>query len=55
MKRCKHKFKARYDEKEVDFNITNIRGMNPDAMRKLLIKKVYVKDICIICGKEVKR
>ena len=55
MKECKHKFKPRYDEVETLINITHTKNISGEDLRNLLIKKVYVKDICIKCGKEIKK
>lgn len=53
----KHKFEARYEEKEI--NATNLKiplfHSTPEDARKLYIKKVYVKDICTWCGKDIKK
>ena len=50
----KHKFVARYDEKET--KITKMNGtLSAEEARKLLYYDVYVKDVCIWCGKEIKR
>jgi len=54
----KHKFKARYEEVELEPKVT-FRGillpMSAEEYRKLLVKKVYVKDVCVWCGKTIKK
>ncbi len=44
----KHKFKARYDEKPYP-------GRIEGSSRSILYYQVYVKDVCVWCGKEVKK
>ena len=53
----KHKFKARYDEKPSPLVKTgfNVEYVNPYDLRKLLINKVYVRDVCEWCGKVIER
>jgi hypothetical protein len=58
-KRCynggnKHNFQPRYDEK---FNPTKFRGEGYDIsdLQKLFTDYTYVKDVCVWCGKEIKR
>jgi hypothetical protein len=48
-----HNFKPRYDEIETHCDITG--NLTPEDARKMLIKNVYIKDICIWCGKEIKK
>jgi len=52
----KHKFKPRYDENPSGFNYNHIRfdGIT-DELRNLLVIQVYIKDICVWCGKEIKK
>jgi hypothetical protein len=59
-----HRFEPRYDEvpmePTVKFGYRNSFDA-PDideeaaAMRSLMVRSVYVKDVCIYCGKEVRR
>ena len=50
----KHKFQPRYDE--VPNLITNIKGeTSAEEFRKLIYYTVYVKDVCMYCGKEIKK
>ena len=51
---CSHKFEARYDEAPTGMEMHNARG-NIASFRDLLFYKVYVKDICVKCGKEIKK
>jgi len=58
MKRCynggnKHKFKPRYDEQPRGGWAEEI--YNIEDARKLLTYRIYVKDICTWCGKEIKK
>ena len=55
MSRCynlglKHNFQPRYDEVEMEHSAREISGMYPADMRSLLVKNVYIYDICIWCG-----
>ena len=51
-----HKLEPRYDEIPMPqpggFEITNC---SLEQVRRLLIRKVYVHDICVRCGKVVRR
>lgn len=49
-----HKFEARYDEKPSGIELGEFKG-NSDAVRKLLFYNVYVRDICVKCGKVIER
>ena len=51
---CNHKFEARYDEVPSHFELHEAKG-NPALFRTLLFYNVYVKDICVKCGKEIKK
>ncbi len=49
-----HKFEARYDEvpnKELLNSTSSLRTTD----NSILILKIYVKDICINCGAEIKK
>jgi hypothetical protein len=48
-----HKFKPRYDLASPEWMMgrANIRGIDP----KTLYEKHYVCDICVYCGKTIKR
>ena len=48
----KHKLEPRYDEKPSGISIEGVSGFNP---RGILFYNLYVKDICVWCGKEIKR
>ena len=51
-----HKFEARYEE-QLNQNILNfIKSCTEfDLTRGMLYSKIYVKDICINCGAEIKK
>ena len=51
-----HEFEARYDEVPIFGNV-DIDGkiLKRKDLRELLIYKVYVKDVCIHCGAEIKK
>jgi hypothetical protein len=51
---CKHKYEARYDEVPND-RVTNVKGGFGDEVRSAIYYKVYVKDVCVKCGSEIKR
>lgn len=52
-----HKFEPRYDEKNRggNINVQDYAGDSMENIRKMYIIRIYVKDICIWCGKEIKR
>ena len=54
MDKCKHKFEPRYDEKPNTMHLET-EHTSPENFRKLIYYKVYVKDVCIKCGKEIKK
>ena len=52
-----HNFQPRYDEKDRGGNI-KVEDWGGDSMenvRKMYIIRIYVKDICVWCGKEIPR
>ena len=49
-----HKFEERYDEEPSGYKISS-KQCDPDSFRELIIVKKYVKDICVWCGKEIRR
>lgn len=52
----KHKYKPRYDELDQDSGMIEARGvMGPNAMRRMGLRDVYVRDICVWCGKTIER
>ena len=51
----KHNFKARYNEEPTGISIHHAKGFSPDGLRNLLIRDVYVKDVCVWCGKEINK
>src|SRR5579863_4291573 len=55
--RLGHRYRARYEEMPVDgltWKVT-AEGCSPSALRDLMVRKVYVYDICERCGDVVKR
>ena len=57
-KNCKngvHKFKPRYDEEPNVYKFANVKGIFPNDMRELMIIRKYVKDVCVRCGKTIRR
>ena len=49
-----HNFEERYDEKEAfPDNILRVRGMSPESLK--LKTKTYIKDVCVWCGKEIRK
>ena len=50
-----HKFEPRYEEKSRNRPIGHINNITSKELRELMYYKVYVHDICICCGKVVKR
>ena len=56
-KRCynggeRHKFEPRYDEAPSDCKFKGASGFD---LRRLLFYDIYVKDVCVWCGKEIKK
>ena len=49
----KHKFEARYDEKDAGNDIEGKATVK--EIRSLQFYNIYVKDVCVWCGKEIKR
>ena len=52
----KHKFEPRYDEIPRE-DVKSLKGnyASLDELKAFLVYKVYVKDICVWCGKEIKK
>ena len=50
-----HRFVPRYDEIEMDHGSLNVKSIYPKDFRELLVRRVYVHDICRRCGKTIKR
>ena len=48
----KHKFEARYDEVPRDISKIDITAY---SLRECMYYNIYVKDICVWCGKEIKK
>ena len=52
----KHKFEPRYDEIDIHRNIyKNDPTATPKDLRRLWVRNIYVGDICVWCGMQVKR
>ena len=50
-----HCFEARYDERpDREFRMEG-RWMTVDAVRKLIVIRTYVHDVCVHCGKIIDR
>jgi hypothetical protein len=50
------KFEARYDsEPSNGAGLTSVKGFNPERIERLLIKRTYVRDVCVTCGKVIER
>ena len=62
MSRCyagghKHKYVARYDEEFCDKHVSfkTAHPPPPEQLRKIMIRKVYLFDICVWCGHKEKK
>ena len=61
MGQCKHKFKARYDEKYSTVaerllkHGTRLKGNGCDLTEPYMTERTYVHDICVKCGEVRKR
>jgi hypothetical protein len=49
----RHKFEPRYTEKTHPIKVSQVTGVPPSEFRKLFVLQIYVKDVCVWCGKEV--
>jgi hypothetical protein len=53
------KFEARYDKVEPDSSLRRIANysstFSPWFIEKLRVKKTYVHDVCVRCGKTIER
>jgi len=60
MKECKHKFKARYDKewstclRDIIISGRNVKRVK-NGDEPYLQKETYIYDICVKCGKIVKK
>ncbi len=50
-----HEFEARYDEVNIPHSDMKVKGCTVKEYRSLTIRNVYIKDICVKCGQEIKR
>jgi hypothetical protein len=52
----KHKFEPRYDRVDSPYTRTiNTETINPKAIIEALKDKIYIYDICVRCGKTVRK
>lgn len=49
------KFEERFDEQPNGYKLTEASGFDAAAIHHMTHFKIYVHDICIRCGKTVKR
>lgn len=51
-----HKFEPRYDETpNPKLNSLKVDHGPPEETRKLMILRIYVRDVCVGCGKTIER
>ena len=50
-----HKFHPRYDEVPSGYELESASWCSAEAIRSLMIRNVYIKDVCVRCGKEIKK
>lgn len=48
----KHKFEPRYDEVQIGGDI-EAKGMSSEDYRSLMLRNVYLFDICVWCGRRI--
>ncbi len=53
-KECRHKFEGRWDEMPLSVNLHGFKG-NVAAVVKAFTDRIYVRDICVKCGKTIER
>jgi hypothetical protein len=54
----RHQYEARYDETPnplLNNGSATVTGSTSEGTRALMILRVYVHDICVICGDVIKR
>lgn len=51
----KHNFHPRYEEEDNGRIFGTIQYYNVLDLRKMFLLKKYVKDVCVWCGKEIKK
>lgn len=50
-----HNFKPRYTEENTNIRLSEFSGLGgTDQLRRLLVREVYIGDVCEWCGKTVK-
>lgn len=51
-----HRFQPRYDEVDTENVRVQFTGyISPEDRRRLIVRDIYIKDVCVWCGKEIKR
>lgn len=50
-----HRFEARYDEVPTGYEPGLFCWGFVDETRSLMLRKVYVRDVCVRCGKTIER
>lgn len=49
----KHKFESRYTEQGAIVKIGELVDVTASQLRTLLVHNIYVKDVCVWCGKVI--
>ena len=52
-----HRYEERYDEipMPTDFTKVEVEGIRASGFRELMIRRVYIHDICVRCGDVIMR
>lgn len=50
-----HKFEARFDEVPTGAHPERIPLVYSEEIRRLMLRNVYVRDVCVRCGQTVER
>ncbi len=50
-----HRYQGRYDEHPHKGDLDFKGGVDPAALRELIVTRTYVHDICVKCGKTISR
>jgi hypothetical protein len=50
-----HNFKPRYDQMRNNIVVEKSRGISATELKTLMYDDIYIKDICVWCGKEVQK
>ena len=51
----KHHFEPRYDEVPHSKASVEAQRATPEQIKRLLVYTVYVRDVCVWCGKTIER